>query len=191
MLQYFTKAKGEFIMTEDKTLKIVVIITGILTVLLGFYTLVRPLMTFLSIGWIFGIFLLINGIELVILSLSKEKKDVVACILGVLEALAGIILLSSGIQRFITDVMAAYLVGAIVLIYGIFHIVAGVKICKFSKGKGILSIVCGVLSILISMIAITHPLLTMISTGYMIAFSILMQGINMVVLGLNFGKTER
>ena len=87
--------------------------------------------------------------------------------------------------------MAAYLVGAIVLIYGIFHIVAGVKICKFSKGKGILSIVCGVLSILISMIALTHPLLTMLSTGYMIAFSILMQGINMVVLGLNFGKTER
>ena len=74
LLQYFTKAKGEFIMTENKTLKIVVIITGILTVLLGFYTLVRPLMTFLSIGWIFGIFLLINGIELVILSLSKEKK---------------------------------------------------------------------------------------------------------------------
>ena len=74
LLQYFTKAKGEFIMTENKTLKIVVIITGILTVLLGFYTLVRPLMTFFSIGWIFGIFLLINGIELVILSLSKEKK---------------------------------------------------------------------------------------------------------------------
>ena len=140
---------------------------------------------------ILGILLFVNGIELVVLSLSKEKKEIGACILGVLEGLAGLVLLFSGIQRFITDVMAAYLVGAIVLIYGIFHIIAGVKICKFSKGKGILSIVCGVLSILISMIAIAHPLLTMISTGYMIAFSILMQGINMVVLGLNFGKTER
>ena len=87
--------------------------------------------------------------------------------------------------------MAAYLVGTIVLIYGIFQIIAGVKVYKFSKGKGILGIVCGVLSILISMIAIAHPLLTMISTGYMIAFSVLMQGINMVVLGLNFGKPER
>ena len=87
--------------------------------------------------------------------------------------------------------MAAYLVGTVVLIYGIFQIIAGVKVCKSSKGKGILGIVCGVLSILISMIAIAHPLLTMISTGYMIAFSVLMQGINMVVLGLNFGKTER
>ena len=190
LLQYFTKAKGEFIMTENKTLKIVVIITGVLTVLLGFYTLVRPLMTFLSIGWIFGIFLLINGIELVILSLSKEKKNITACILGVLEALAGIILLSSGIQRFITDVMAAYMVGAVILIYGIFQIVGGIKTYSTSKGKGILSIICGILSVIVSIVSFTHPVLTMISAGYMIAFSVLMQGINMIVLGINFGKAE-
>ena len=157
--------------------------------LLGVYTLVRPMRTFLAIGWILGILLFVNGIELVILSLSKEKKEIGACILGVLEGLAGIILLFSGIQRFITDVMAAYMVGAIILIYGIFQIAAGTKVYKTSKGKGILSIVCGVLSVIVS-ISFTHPILTMISAGYMIAFSVLMQGINMIVLGINFGKTE-
>ena len=178
-------------MKDNKALKYLTLITGVLTLLLGVYTLVRPMRTFLSIGWILGILLFVNGIELVALSLSKEKKEIGACILGVLEGLAGLVLLFSGIQRFITDVMAAYLVGTVVLIYGIFQIIAGVKVYKFSKGKGILGIVCVFLSILISMIAIAHPLLTMISTGYMIAFSVLMQGINMVVLGLNFGKTER
>ena len=143
-----------------------------------------------AIGWILGILLFVNGIELVILSLSKEKKEIGACILGVLEGLAGIILLFSGIQRFITDVMAAYMVGAIILIYGIFQIAAGTKVYKTSKGKGILSIVCGVLSVIVSIISFTHPVLTMISAGYMIAFSVLMQGINMIVLGINFGKTE-
>lgn len=123
-------------------------------------------------------------------SISKEKKEIGACILGVLEGLAGIILLFSGIQRFITDVMAAYMVGAIILIYGIFQIAAGTKVYKTSKGKGILSIVCGVLSVIVSIISFTHPILTMISAGYMIAFSVLMQGINMIVLGINFGKTE-
>ena len=137
-----------------------------------------------------SILLFVNGIELVILSLSKEKKEIGACILGVLEGLAGIILLFSGIQRFITDVMAAYMVGAIILIYGIFQIAAGTKVYKTSKGKGILSIVCGVLSVIVSIISFTHPILTMISPGYMIAFSVLMQGINMIVLGINFGKTE-
>ena len=173
-------------MKDNKALKYLTLITGVLTLLLGVYTLVRPMRTFLAIGWI----LFVNGIELVILSLSKEKKEIGACILGVLEGLAGIILLFSGIQRFITDVMAAYMVGAIILIYGIFQIAVGTKVYKTSKGKGILSIVCGVLSVIVSIISFTHPVLTMISAGYMIAFSVLMQGINMIVLGINFGKTE-
>ena len=174
-------------MKDNKALKYLTLITGVLTLLLGVYTLVRPMRTFLAIGWILGILLFVNGIELVILSLSKEKKEIGACIL---EGLAGIILLFSGIQRFITDVMAAYMVGAIILIYGIFQIAAGTKVYKTSKGKGILSIVCGVLSVIVSIISFTHPVLTMISAGYMIAFSVLMQGINMIVLGINFGKTE-
>ena len=66
------------------TMKTVAMITGILTVVLGIYTLVRPLRTFLSIGWILGILLFVNGIELVIVSLSKKKKEIGACILGVL-----------------------------------------------------------------------------------------------------------
>ncbi|MFZ1644409.1 MAG: DUF308 domain-containing protein [Blautia wexlerae] len=49
---------------------------------------------------------------------------------------------------------------------------------------------CGILSVIVSIISFTHPVITMISAGYMIAFSVLMQGINMIVLGINFGKTE-
>ena len=177
-------------MKDNKALKYLTLITGVLTLLLGVYTLVRPMRTFLAIGWILGILLFVNGIELVILSLSKEKKEIGECILGVLEGLAGIILLFSGVQRFITDVMAAYLVGASILVYGIFQIAGGTKVYKTSKGKGILSIVCGILSVIVSIISFTHPVITMISAGYMIAFSVLMQGINMIVLGINFGKTE-
>lgn len=85
--------KGAAKMKENKTIKIITMITGILTVLLGFYAVVRPMRTFLAIGWILGMLLFVNGIELVILSLSKEKKDIGGCILGVLEGLGGIILL--------------------------------------------------------------------------------------------------
>ena len=175
-------------MREKKILHIITWITGILTVLLGIYAVVRPMRTFLSIGWILGILLTVNGIELVILALAKEKKEIGACILGVVEGLAGIILLFSGLQRFLTDIMAAYLVGASILIYGIFQIAGGVKCLKVSKGKGILAIVCGVLSVIVSIMAFNHPVLTMVSVGYMIAFSVLMQGINMIVLAVNLGK---
>ena len=60
-------------MKDNKALKYLTLITGVLTLLLGVYTLVRPMRTFLAIGWILGILLFVNGIELVILSLSKEK----------------------------------------------------------------------------------------------------------------------
>ena len=57
--------KGAAKMKENKTIKIITMITGILTVLLGFYAVVRPMRTFLAIGWILGMLLFVNGIELV------------------------------------------------------------------------------------------------------------------------------
>ena len=51
-------------MKDNKTLKIIILITGILTVLLGFYTLVRPMRTFLAIGWILGILLFVMVLNL-------------------------------------------------------------------------------------------------------------------------------
>lgn len=54
-------------MKDNKALKYLTLITGVLTLLLGVYTLVRPMRTFLAIGWILGILLFVNGIELVIL----------------------------------------------------------------------------------------------------------------------------
>lgn len=180
-------------MEENKTtngIKIVAMITGVLTVLLGIYTIVRPLRTFLSVGWILGVLLLVNGIELVVISMSKEKKKIGAIVLGVLEAIGGLILLFSGVQRILTDITAAYLVGLCILVYGIYQIINGTKIYKESKGKGVLGIICGILSVLISLMSFTHPILTMFSVGYMIAFSILMQGINMIVLAVSIGKNK-
>ena len=54
-------------MKENKTIKTITLITGIMTVLLGFYAVVQPMRTFLAIGWILGMLLLVNGIELVVL----------------------------------------------------------------------------------------------------------------------------
>ncbi|MDD3238501.1 MAG: DUF308 domain-containing protein [Lachnospira sp.] len=175
---------------NKNTIKTITLVTGIITVLLGIYAVVTPLRTFLAIGWILGILFLMNGVELVIAALSKEKKEVGTCIIGVIEGIVGLMLLFSGVQRFLTDVAATYLVGGSLLIYGIFQIVKGVKKCQESKSKGILGIICGALGVLAGILAFTHPIITMISVGYMIAFSILMQGINMTVLAINLGKED-
>ncbi len=132
---------------NSKTMKVITLVTGILTLLLGLYTIVRPFRTFLAIGWILGILILMNGIELIMMSLTKEQKEVGACILGVLEVIAGLILLSSGFLKFLTDVTAVFMVGFSIVMYGIFQIVKGFQMLKVSKGTGIFGIVCGVLFI--------------------------------------------
>mgnify|MGYP000638787582 FL=1 len=48
------------------------------------------------------------------------------------------------------------MVGAVILIYGIFQIVGGIKTYSTSKGKGILSIICGILSVIVSIVSFTH-----------------------------------
>lgn len=171
-------------------MKVLAVVTGVLTGLIGLYAMFVPFQTFLGIGWVLGILLLVNGIETVIEAFKGEKKDIWKCILGILEIVVGIIFAVSGISRFLTDVFVAYMIGAFVVIYGGVAVWTGAKVWKESKGSGILKIVAGILAVVAGIIALAHPALTMISVGYIIAFSLLIQGINMVILALSIKKKK-
>lgn len=170
-------------------MRILAIITGVLTVILGIYGLAVPFRVFLGLGWLVGVLFLINGIESIFGGFTnKPKKDVWLCILGVIEAISGVLLLCNAGARFLSDAMIAGFAGFAVIIYGVVLLVRGFKTYKVSKGMGILSIVCGVLAILAGIFALSHPILTMISVGYLICANVLMQGINMVVLACSYKK---
>ena len=171
-------------------MKILAIITGVLTAILGFMAFGMPLRTFLGLGWLLGALLLINGVELVIGAFLK-KKDIWQCILGIITAIGGGIILFNGVQRIITDVILAYLAGFVIIFYGISMIHAGAKGMKLSKTAGILSIVFGVLAVIVGGASIMHPFVTMISIGYLIAASVAIQGINIVVMALTFDKLNK
>ena len=53
---------------------------------------------------------------------------------------------------------------------------------------GVIGIICGVLSIIAGVFSIMHPVLTMISLGYIIGFSVIMQGVNMIVIACSIKK---
>ena len=170
-------------------MQILAIITGILTAILGIYGLAVPFRVFLGMGWLVGVLFMVNGIESFIGGLSnKVKKDVWLCILGVIETITGILLLCNVKARFLSDVMTANFAGIAVIVYGAVLLARGCKIFKESKGMAILSIVCGVLAILAGIFSLSHPILTMISVGYLICANVLMQGINMVVLACSYKK---
>jgi uncharacterized membrane protein HdeD (DUF308 family) len=92
-------------------MSIIGIILGICVSIFGIYFLVTPFQTALAIGWIAGVIFLLYGIEIFVAALSAPKKSVWKCLLGIISAIAGAIILVSSLQRFLTDILAAYLLG--------------------------------------------------------------------------------
>lgn len=169
-------------------MKIVGVITGVIMCILGIYAFAVPFRTFLGMGWAVGFLIAVHGIEMLIIEFSKKKKEIGKCVVGILVALLSGILLFSNLQRFLTDMMIAYMAGCSVLIYGIYQIVKGAGSYKKEKASSILSIVIGVLSVICGILLVIHPVFTMVSLGYAIACAVLMQGIDMIILTLNSGK---
>lgn len=165
-------------------MKIVGIIIGGLVACVGVYAICSPLATFLTIGWIVGALLLSNGITIALQALKQEKKDVFACILGIICALAGLSLLFNGFSRFLTDMMVIYFIAASVLCSGVVQCIAGYKMYK-ALHAGIPVIICGVLSILLGIFACGHPLFTVVTVGYIIGFNLLMQGVGTIIAALS------
>ncbi len=171
-------------MKESKTLKVIGIILGVLTVILGVYGMFIPGRVFLSVGWMLGILLFASGIQMLVVGLKAEKKDVVSCILGVLCIIGGIILFFSGVQRLFADSIIIWLLAFGLICFGVFQIINGVQLRKQEGKGGVLEIVLGVLSIIVGILAAGHPIITAISTGFIIAWDIILQGINIILLSM-------
>lgn len=170
-------------------MKTFAIITGVATAILGVYGLCVPLRVFLGLGWLIGALYLVNGISL-ILGAVQKKKEVWQGVLGGLVAVFGLIMLCNLWLRFLNDMMMAYFAGLSVLACGVCILVAGINTWKTSKGMALLNILCGVLAILGGVFAFLHPVLTMISVGYIICFNVLIQGISMIAWGIAYKKPE-
>ena len=163
-------------------MKALAIVTGVLTALLGIYGLCVPFGVFLGLGWLMGILYLVNGVELVVGAFGK--KSLWQGVLGAVVALFGLLMLCNAGLRFMNDLMIAYFAGAAIVLYGGGLIYGGFKGLKESKLAGIAGIACGVLGVVVGLFAFAHPILTMISVGYIICLNVVVQGIGMVVLAL-------
>ena len=168
-------------------MKIFAIITGILTAILGCFAIAMPLRVFLGIGWLLGALVLANGISGTINAFS-EKHDVWQGIFNILIAIGGGIILFNTFSRVMTDMFLAYLAGFVIIMYGVNMLLTAIKNWKESTSMAIVGIICALFSIVAGGFSIMHPVFTMISLGYIIGFSVIMQGVNMIVLACSVKK---
>ncbi len=163
-------------------MKVLLVITGILTAILGFYAVATPFATFLAVGWLVGAMLFVNGIEAIVAGIMQKSKDIWGYILGGCFVILGAIILFNGIERFLTDLMFAYLIGTGIAVAGVCRLV--VTFCAKYKDtwKTVLGVILGILYILAGIFSFCHPILTMISAGMIMGFSLILYGAEMVAL---------
>ena len=109
-------------------------------------------------------------------------------ILNILISIGGGVILFNTFSRVMTDMFLAYLAGFVIIMYGVNMLLTAIKNWKESTSMAIVGIICALFSIVAGGFSIMHPVLTMISLGYIIGFSVIMQGVNMIVLACSVKK---
>ena len=172
-------------------MKALTIILGVLMSILGICAMAMPFRVFLGIGWLVGALFVIYGVQMAVGSLKKEKKDIFSCIFGVITVVLGAWITLSAVQRTLTDILIAYLVGFYLIIFGVLRCAAAYKLFKTKmKSQGVIAVILGILSCICGIFSVGHPIMTMISVGYIIAINLLVQGISMITMACMV-KTEQ
>lgn len=171
-------------------MKTVNIILGILTIILGVFCLFRPGIAFVSAAWMLGALLLLAGINIIVFQLQAEKKSGLGILKAVILIIVGVLLLVNNFSALFADTIILYMIGIGFVVSGITQIVRSLSIKKNGDSTWGWMMAAGILLVLGGLFAVAHPIITAISVGYFMAFSILCDGISMLVQGVGTSGSE-
>lgn len=171
-------------------MKVVNIVLGILTVILGVFCLFRPGIAFVSAAWMLGALLLLAGVNIIVFQLQAEKKSALGILKAVILIIVGVLLLVNNFSALFADTIILYMIGIGFVVSGITQIIRSLSIKKNGDSTWGWMMAAGILLVLGGLFAVAHPILTAISVGYFMAFSILCDGISMLVQGASTSGSE-
>lgn len=169
-------------------MKVVTIIAGVILCITGIYCLVTPGITFLSIAFVLGCVMLFSGVSGIINYVTKRKSgEVSGWVLaeGVVTTVLSLLILSN---QLITDALLPYFFGGWIILSGVFRIFAAMGIKKIGGPGWGWILALGILSVLFGIYALVHPLVAALTLGLLVGLVVLMQGINLISLGVSMKK---
>ena len=176
-------------------MRILTIIGGILMVLTGAFCFSSPGQTFLAFAFVVGLVMVLNGtIHAVAYLLGRglhNKGDNNGWILtdALITLLLGILVLCN---QLVADTAIPMVFGMWVLVTGILRIEAATHINKEKKQKNFrVTMITGVLTTLIGLFGFINPLVAWLSTTFLLGFFMVMQGINIIELGINMPHEKK
>ena len=163
------------------------LILGIIFLVLGFYTLSRPLTTALAVVIGYAIGALVTGItDIIAFFRPKRENSVFSLVAGILSLVVGILLLSRPLEG---TIMATVLFPIWFIVHCLVNI-ANLNYIRELKGKGvyIVTLVINILALISGVFMIGNLFVSLSVMTFMVSFYFLMEGAGSIVLA--FGKSK-
>ncbi len=162
---------------------IVSVILGLLLVICGFSVLFTPILSFLGLGTVLAIALMIWGIMALVKCVGTKMYGF-RLAMAILAIIFAFLLMISPGATFVTDQLILYFVAVFVIARGLLSIILAVKSAKGSQNKSwILGIILGILAVILGIICFAHPLLEASIISLIIAFFLIYVGFDMIYVG--------
>lgn len=183
----------EVLVTEGDVLHMVgkswwiVLVTGILSVLLGLLFLFWPGKTIVVIAVIFGVWLIVSGIVQLVQGFNAELgtgERVLAVIVGVISIVLGVLCFRGGIANGVY--ILSLFVGFSFLFRGIWQFIVGLQ-NKGASGRGLL-IFSGILGIIAGIIVLSKPFESLEVLALIMGIWLIIMGIIEVIYSFGIKK---
>lgn len=176
-------------------MRILTIISGILMVLASAFCFMNPGQTFLVLAFIVGMVMVINGlIHALAYFIGRglhNKADNNGWILtdALITLLLGILILCN---QLVADIAIPMVFGMWVLVSGILRIEASTHINPAKKKVNfITTLSTGILTVLVGIFGFINPMIGWMSIAVLLGMFMLMQGINIIELGINMPHEKK
>ena len=176
-------------------MRILTIISGILMVLTGAFCLMNPGQTFLSLAFVVGLIMVLNGlIHALAYFIGRglhNRGDNNGWILtdALLTLLLGILILCN---QLVADTAIPLVFGMWMLVAGILRIEARTHIDKERKRSNFrTTMITGILTVLVGLFGFINPLVQWMTTAVLLGIFLVMQGVNVIELGIHMPHEKK
>lgn len=176
-------------------MRILTIVSGILMVLTGVFCFMNPGQTFLSLAFIVGAVMVLNGtIHALAYFIGRglyNRGDNNGWILtdALITLLLGILILCN---QLIVDIAIPLVFGMWMLVSGILRIEAATHINKERKLSNFrVTMITGILTVMVGIFGFINPLVVWMTTAVLLGMFLVMQGINIIELGIHMPHEKK
>ena len=163
------------------------LIIGIVLLLLGIFTFMRPYKALTGIVFVYGILAVITGIADILFYVKVEQRTgfgpAVSLVTGILSLLAGILLLFN-------PGTGSWAMAVLFRLWFVAHCISQLThlpVIRLTAGTGYyyFSLIVNILGLVLGFFMIFDPVLSLFSVGYIIGCYLLLTGIDHLVLGIS------